>query len=393
MKIFDKCKRFVIARDIMNAGVYPFFREISSDIDTNVIINGKKTIMFGSNSYLALTNHPKVKEASINAIKKYGTGCAGSRFLNGTLDIHVELEDRLARLVKKKAALLFSTGYQTNLGVIACLLGPKDYCVMDKLNHSSLVAGAMLSHCKMLRYNHNDIQDASRIIEKNQINNGILITSDGVFSMDGDCANLEELVKLKEKHNAALLIDEAHGIGVFGEYGEGLVVERNLSDKVDLIMGTFSKSLASIGGFIAADEDIIHYLKHNSRAFIFSASMPPSSVASVLAALDIMKSEPERRHKLWDNTKYMHNGLKTLGFKTSGGETPILPIIVGEDMTAFKMCMELQEQGIFVNPAVSPAVLPGCALIRLSLMSSHTYQEIDYTLDKLKIVGKKYKLI
>ncbi len=393
MKIFDKCKRFVIARQIMNAGVYPYFREISSDIDTNVVINGKKTIMFGSNSYLALTNHPKVKEASINAIKKYGTGCAGSRFLNGTLDIHVELEKKLAKLVKKESALLFSTGYQTNLGVIACLLGPKDYCIMDKLNHASLVAGAMLSHCKMLRYDHNDMNDASRIIEKHQVNNGVLITCDSVFSMDGDFADLEGLVKLKEKYKAAIMIDEAHGIGVFGKYGEGLVVERGLTDKVDLIMGTFSKSLASIGGFIAADEDIIHYLKHNSRAFIFSASMPPSSVAAVLAALEIMKNEPERRIKLWENTKYMHKGLTELGFKTSNGETPILPVIVGEDMTAFKICMYLQEHGIFVNPAVSPAVLPGCALIRLSLMSSHTFAKIDYTLDKLKLAGKKFGLI
>jgi len=399
MGLLDKCARFTIAKEVMAQGIYPYFREISSDIDTSVIIKGKKCLMFGSNSYLALTNHPKVKEAAIEAIKKYGTGCAGSRFLNGTLDIHVKLETELAKLVKKPAALLFPTGFQTNLGVISCLLGPKDYCLMDKLNHASLVSAAQLSHCKMLRYNHNDINDAEKILEKNletKNNNngyGLLIASDGVFSMDGDCADIKALVNLKNKYNALLLIDEAHSIGVFGEYGEGLVVSQNFENEVDLIMGTFSKSLAAIGGFIAASEDIIHYLKHNSRPFIFSASMPPASVASALAAIEIMRQEPERIKKLWENTRYMHKQLVDAGFSTSNGETPILPVIVKDDMLAFKICTELQEEGIFLNPAVSPAVQPGCALIRLSLMSSHTFSDIDFAIDKIKKICKKNGII
>ncbi len=393
MGLLDKCKRFTIAREVQKMGIYPYFREISSDIDTSVIINGKKVIMFGSNSYLALTNHPKVKEAVAEAIRKYGTGCAGSRFLNGTLDIHVELEEKLAAFVGKEAALLFPTGYQTNVGVISCLVGPKDYCLMDKLNHASLIAGAQMSHCKLLRYEHNNIEDAEKTLQKYEIKNGLMIACDGVFSMDGDYADLKGLVELKKKYNAVLMVDEAHSIGVFGKNGAGIVNHFNLTSDVDLIMGTFSKSLASIGGFIAGEEEVIHYIKHNSRSFIFSASMPPASVAAAAAALEIMQKEPERIVKLWENTKYMHKGLVDAGLKTSAGETPILPVLIGDDMLAFKVCKELQEHGIFVNPAVAPAVSPGNALIRLSLMASHTFAEIDYTLEKMKIVAKQNNII
>jgi 8-amino-7-oxononanoate synthase len=397
MGIYEKCKRFTKAKEVIKSGLYPYFRKIESDISNSVNINNKKTLMFGSNSYLSLTNHPKVKQAAIDAIKKYGTGCAGSRFLNGTLDIHVELEEKLAEFVGKESALVFPTGFQTNLGVLNTLLGPKDYCVMDKLNHASLVSGAVSSHCNIIRYTHNNINDAERVIKKNldKMNHtaNMLITSDAVFSMDGDYANVKALVDLKNKYDSVLMMDEAHSLGVFGKRGEGLVSHFECTEQVDLIMGTFSKSLASIGGFIAGDDTIIHYLKHNSRPFIFSASMPPASVASVLAALEVMKNEPERIKKLWDNTKYMHKGLKQIGVKTSNGETPILPVIVGEDITAFKLCKMLQEQGIFVNPAVSPAVTKGNALIRLSLISSHTKKEIDFVLDKLEKSIKKLGII
>ncbi len=392
MDIFQKCAKFTTAKEVMAAGVYLYFRRIESAQDPEVIVGGRKMVMIGSNNYLGLTNHPKVKEAAIEAIKKYGTGCAGSRFLNGTLDIHEDLEVKLARFMNKESALVFSTGFQTNLGAISAIVGKGDIVIIDKMDHASIIDGCRLSFGESKKYRHNDMEDLERILKQNgEI--GKLIVVDGVFSMEGDIANLPEIVNLAERYRAGVMVDDAHGIGVLGENGRGTAEHFDLEDKVDIIMGTYSKSLASIGGFIAASEEVIHYVKHISRPLIFSASPPPASVAAVSAAIDIIMAEPERRSRLWENTRKMKKGFGNLGFDTGPSETPIIPVIVGEDQKAFQMGRGLHEEGVFANVAVSPAVPNGKALIRTSFMATHTEEHLERVLEAFKKVGKRIGVI
>jgi 8-amino-7-oxononanoate synthase len=390
--IFQKCNKFTKAKELMSAGIYPFFRVIESAQDPEVILNGRRMIMVGSNNYLGLTNHPKVKDAAIEAVKKYGSGCAGSRFLNGTLDIHVRLEEKLARFIRKEAALIFSTGFQVNLGVISALVGKDDIIIIDKMDHASIIDGCRLSYGEVKKFRHNDMADLERILQQSG-ERGKLIIVDGVFSMEGDIVNLPKVVELAKAYGARLMVDDAHGIGVLGKTGRGTAEHFGLEDEVDIIMGTYSKSLASIGGFIAGSEKVVHYIKHFARALIFSASPPPASVAAVSVALDIIDNEPERIERLWKNTRKMLQGFKDLGFKVGPSETPIIPVIVGDNETAFKMALMLQEEGIFANVAVSPAVPEGKALIRTSYMATHTGEQLDRVLSAFEKTGRALGLI
>jgi 8-amino-7-oxononanoate synthase len=391
--LFNKVRSFKGAEQVRSMGLYPYFRTISSAQDTEVIINGKKVLMLGSNSYLGLTNHPKIKEAAKAAVEKFGTGCAGSRFLNGTLEIHIELEQALAKLVNKEAVLLYSTGFQVNLGVISALVGKGDYVLADKSDHASIVDGCLLSQGEFIRFPHQDMEVLEKRLQSIEPDAGKLIVVDGVFSMEGDIINLPEVCRLAKKYNAAVMVDDAHAIGVLGEKGSGTSNHFGLTDQVHLIMGTFSKSLASLGGFIASDAQTIDYLKHHSRALIFSASMSPANAAAVKAALDIMLSEPERIQQLWKNTKRMRDGLLSLGFNIGVSQTPILPVYCNSLINAFRFTKRLQEEGVFVNPVVSPAVPPGQELIRISLMATHTDSQIDFALEKLGKVGKELGII
>jgi len=389
----EKVLQFTRAEEIKAAGLYPYFRVIESDQDTEVIINGKKVLMFGSNSYLGLTNHPYIKKASIDAINKYGCGCAGSRFLNGTLDIHIELEDKLAEFVGKDAALVFSTGFQVNIGVIPALLGRHDYLILDELDHASIIEGARLCFAKTLKYKHNDLESLEKVLQSCKPDKIKLIVTEGIFSMDGDIANLPGISNLAEKYGAALMVDDAHSLGVIGEGGRGASSHFGLTDKTDLIMGTFSKSLASIGGFIASDQTTINYLKHHARSLMFSASISPAATASVIAALDVMKKEPERIDQLWTNTNFALTELKRLGFDTGIAHTPIIPIYVRDDLKTFKLAKLLLDDGIFVNPVASPAVSKEDSLIRFSLMATHTKEQIEKAIEKLYVVSKKLSII
>lgn len=392
MDLFDKCYKFTKAKELMAAEIYPYFRVIESAQDPEVTINGRKMIMVGSNNYLGLTNHPKVKEAALDAIRKYGSGCAGSRFLNGTLDLHVKLEEKLASFIRKEAALVFSTGFQVNLGVISSITGKDDVIIIDKMDHASIIDGCRLSHSDVRKFKHNDMADLERIL-KETLSKKKIIVVDGVFSMEGDIVNLPEVVALARKYNARVMVDDAHGIGVLGKTGRGTAEHFGLEKEVDLIMGTYSKSLASIGGFIAGEEKVIHYIKHFARALIFSASPPPASIAAVNAALEIIENEPERIERLWAITKKMLEGFKSLGFETGTSETPIIPILVGDDLLAFKMTMMLQEEGVFANVVVSPAVPSGKALIRTSYMATHTDEQLDKVLKAFEKVGKALGII
>ena len=391
--LLNKTRDFKAASRLREMGLYPYFRTISSAQDTEVIIQGKKVLMLGSNSYLGLTNHPKIKAAAQAAVGKYGTGCAGSRFLNGSLDLHLELEQALARLVNKEAVLLYSTGFQVNLGVISALVGKGEYVFGDKSNHASIVEGCLLSQGNFLRFAHKDMAALESRLRKVDLDAGKLIVVDGVFSMEGDIIQLPELCRLAREYGAAVMVDDAHAIGVLGKNGSGTASHFGLTDQVHLIMGTFSKSLASLGGFIASDAATIDYLKHHSRPLIFSASMSPANAAAVLAAVHIMLEEPERGAQLWRTTHRMKHGLTDLGFNLGDSETPILPVYCGDLMVAFTFCKRLQEEGLFVNPVVSPAVAPGQELIRISLMATHTDQQVDFALDKLGKVGKELGLI
>jgi 8-amino-7-oxononanoate synthase len=393
LALFDKVKSFKSAAQIRSVGLYPYFRTISSAQDTEVMIEGKKVLMLGSNSYLGLTNHPKIKEAAKAAVEKYGTGCAGSRFLNGTLDIHLELEEALAKLVNKPAVLLYSTGFQVNLGVISALVGKGDYVVGDKSNHASIVEGCLLAQGKFFRFPHRDMAALETRLQQLEPEAGKLVVVDGVFSMEGDIIQLPELCRIAARYGAAVMVDDAHAIGVLGQDGAGTASHFGVTDQVHLIMGTFSKSLASLGGFIGSDAETIDYLKHHSRPLIFSASMSPANAAAVLAALKIMVGEPERTAQLWRNTERMKQGLKRLGFDLGNSETPILPVYCRGMMVAFQMCKQLQEEGVFINPVVYPAVVPGHELIRISLMATHTDQQIDFALDKLGKVAKALGVI
>lgn len=364
-------------------GVYPYFRAISSDQDTVVMIDGKPVLMFGSNSYLGLTNHPRIKEGSIKAIEKYGTGCAGSRFLNGTLDIHVELEERLAKLVGKDEAMVYATGFTVNSGVIPCLCGREDYLLLDKLNHASIIEGSRLSLAKQFKYKHNDMESLEKFLKNCDSDKIKLIVSDGVFSMEGDVCELPEIMKLAKKYNASVMIDEAHSLGFFGENGAGVCEHFGMSKDVELIMGTFSKSLATIGGFIASNKDVINYLRHHSRTFIFSASITPSATGAVLAALDVMKEETWRPKQLWANTNRMISSLRAAGFEMSNTTTPIIPLYVRDNEKTFRLTSMLMQDGVFVNPVVSPAVPSEDTLIRISLMATHTFDQIDEAVEKI----------
>lgn len=365
-------------------GVYPYFRTIESDQDTEVIISGKKVLMFGSNSYLGLTNHPKIKEAAIAATKKYGTGCAGSRFLNGTLDIHIELENRLAKFVGKEEAIIYSTGFQVNAGVVPCLTGRQDYIIWDEADHASIIEGKRLSFSNTLKFKHNDMESLEKVLSRCEEDKIKLIVVDGVFSMEGDQAPLKEITTLAKKYDAAVMVDEAHSLGVFGPNGQGLCHADGVTDDVDLIMGTFSKSFASLGGFIATDAVTANYLRHNSRSYIFSASITPASTAAAMAALDIMQSEPERVANLWELTHYALDGFRRIGCEIGHTTTPIIPLYVRDNEKTFLVTKMLLDDGIFVNPVVSPAVAPNDTLIRFSLMATHTKQQIDYAFEKIE---------
>lgn len=388
-KLQDRVSAFQDAKIIKEQGIYPYFRSISSAQDTEVIIDGKEVLMFGSNSYLGLTNHPKIKEAAQQAIEKYGTGCAGSRFLNGTLDIHLELESKLAAYVGKEAAVLFSTGYQVNVGVLSCLLDRNDYLILDEYDHASLIDGSRLSFSRTIKYAHNDMDDLRAKLSRLPEDAAKLIVSDGIFSMEGDLVNLPEMVKIADEFGANILMDDAHSLGVIGFNGSGTASHFNLTKEVDLIMGTFSKSLASLGGFIAADEETIEFIKHRARSLMFSASMPPSAVASVIAAIDIIEAEPERIDRLWANTNYAKKLLLEAGFEIGHPESPILPIYIRDNTKTFLITNILQENGVFVNPVVSPAVPSDASLIRFSLMATHTFEQIERAVDKLKLAFKE----
>lgn len=374
-------------------GIYPYFRAISSEQYPEVIINGRKVLMFGSNCYTGLVNHPKVKEAAIEAIKKYGTGCAGSPFLNGTLDIHKELEARLAAYVGKEDAMIYSTGFEVNLGVVSTLTGREDYILFDEQDHASIIDGRRLSFSQALKYKHNDMESLEAQLKKCDPDKVKLIVTDGVFSMEGDVCNLPEIVRLAKQYDATVMVDEAHGIGVFGKGGRGVCDHFGLTDDVDLIMGTFSKSFASLGGFIATDKEITNYLRHHSRSYIFTASITPASTAAVMAALDIMESEPEIQDHLWELTNFALDGFREMGCEIGNTSTPIIPLFVRDNNKTFAITHDLLEDGIFVNPVVSPAVAPHDTLIRFSLMSTHTKEQVETALEKIQKVFKKYGIL
>lgn len=390
--IFEKCYNYSAAKQIIAAGVYPYFHALDSGQDTEVIINGKRTIMIGSNNYLGLTADPRVKKAAELAVSKYGTGCSGSRFLNGTLTLHIELEKKLADFLHKESALTFSTGFQTNLGIISAIAGRNDYILCDKTNHASIIDGCRLSFAKLYKFKHNDMEDLERLLRGIPKNSGCLIVVDGVFSMEGDIANLPEIVRLARKYGARILVDDAHGLGVLGKGGRGTAEYFGLEDEVDIIMGTFSKSLASLGGFIAASEDVIHYVKHVSRPFIFSASIPPANVAAAMEALNILQNEPERIERLWENAEFMKKGFKNLGLSIGNSQTPVIPVMTYDDFTTFKIAKDLLEEGVYVNPVVSPGVQPGHALLRTSYTSTHTREQLEYALNAFKKVFGRYDL-
>lgn len=389
---YNKMESFDIHKKLEEQDVYPYFRPITSDQDTVVKINGKDVVMFGSNSYMGLTNHPHVKEATIKAVEKYGSGCAGSRFLNGTLDIHIEMEEKLAKFLGKEAALMFSTGFQANLGVIGSLTGRHDYILIDEYDHASIYEGTRLNFAKVVKFKHNDMLSLERRLASLPADSIKLIVTDGVFSMEGDVAKLPEIIALSKKYGGTVVVDDAHGVGVLGKKGAGTAEHFGLTDEVDIIVGTFSKSLASLGGFVAADQSVIDYLKHNARSLIFSASATPASVASASAALDIIINEPWRLETLWDNTHYTINQLRKSGFEIGNTETPIIPIYIRDNHKTFAFTKMLLEEQVFVNPVVSPAVPSDSSLIRFSLMATHTKEQIEFAINKMNKVAKKLQI-
>jgi len=382
--LVEKLSKYDAPQRVKALGLYPYFRVIESDQDTEVTINGKKVLMFGSNAYLGLTNHPKVKEAAIAATKKYGTGMAGSRFLNGTLDIHLKLEKKLADFVGKEDAIIYPTGFQVNAGVVSCITGREDYILWDELDHASIIDGHRLSFSQKLKFKHNDMDSLEKQLQKCEPEKIKLIVVDGVFSMEGDVANLPEIVRLSKKYHANIMVDEAHSLGVLGRQGRGVCDYFNVLPDVDLIMGTFSKSLASIGGFIASSEPIINFLRHNSRTYTFSASCTPAATAAASAAIDIMISEPERIEHLWHLTNYALQGFREMGCEIGPTSTPIIPLFIRDDAKTFMVTQALFEEGIFVNPVVSPGVAPSDSLIRFSLMATHTFEQVDFAMEKIE---------
>lgn len=394
--LFEKCVNFTAADDVKAMGIYPYFHPMQSAPGDEVVVDGHKCIMVGSNNYLGLVDHPKVKEAAAAAARKYGSGCTGSRFLNGTLDLHIELEERLAKFMQRDAALVFSTGFQTNLGVISSLVSKNDAIVMDRQVHACIVDGARLSFGKTYKFAHNDMTDLERVLTNVRnltTRGGILVIVDGIFSMEGSITKLPELVEISERFGARVMVDDAHSVGVLGKTGAGTAEHFGLIDRVDLTMGTFSKSFASLGGFVVGSRSSINFIKHHARALIFSASIPPSNAAAVLAALDIMEAEPERREHLWKNARRMKREFEALGFNVGETETPIVPIVVGEDLDAFAFWKDLFDNGVFTNPVISPAVPPGRAMIRTSYTATQTDALLDRVVEIVAKVGRKRGLI
>jgi len=393
MDIFKKCYEFQEAEKARQLGYYPYFHPVSSAEDTEIIVDGKPLVMLGSNNYLGLTTHPEVKKAAKEAIEVYGTGSCGSRFLNGTLDIHEELERELAEFVGKESALVFSTGYQTNLGIMSALLGRNDVVVLDKWDHASIVDGTRLGMAEVKRFKHNDMDHLKKVLDQIPEDKGILIVVDGVFSMEGDIANLPELVKIKKEYGARLMVDDAHSVGILGENGAGTAEHFGLTDEVDLIMCTFSKSFASLGGFVAGGAKVIDYIKHFARPMIFSAALPPAQVAAAKASLQIIKTNRKRRENLWENTRFWQEGLKKLGFDIGETQTPIVPVIIGDDMLTFAIWKKLMEYGVYTNPVITPAVPPGRQLLRTSIMATHTKEQLQRALDAFEKAGKELGVI
>ena len=392
--LFVKCEKFTRAAEARARGMYPYFQQIQSGAGSEVIVDGKKMIMIGSNNYLGLTGHPKVVEAAVAAIHKYGTGCTGSRFLNGTLDIHIELEERLAQFLGRESALCFTTGHHVAQGVLSTLIGKQDIIFTDRADHASIVDGTRLTYGKVVKYRHNDMDDLRRVLKVHQDKNaGRLIVTDGVFSMEGDIVDLPHMVELAESFGARIYVDDAHAVGVLGKHGRGTGEHYGIEDHIDLQMGTFSKSFASLGGFVSGDASIIDYIKHLARALIFTASPPPASVATVLACLDILENEPERLEMLWKNTKKMREGYQSLGFDTGASTTPIIPIKIGNEDDCIGFWKLMFENGVFANPAISPAVPPGEAIIRTSYMATHTESELDRVLEIFEKLGKRFGII
>lgn len=393
VNIFDKCYNFTRAEEVQEMGMYPYFTPIQEVVGNTVKVDGKEMIMVGSNNYLGLINHPRVIKAAQEAVDRYGVATCGSRFLNGTLDIHIELEERLAKFMKKETALAFSTGFQTNQGIISTLIGRGDAVVTDRMVHASIIDACRLSYGDIYKFKHNDMADLERIISSLDKDIGRLIVVDGVFSMEGDLADLPEIVKIAKKNNAKVMVDDAHGIGVMGKNGRGTAEHFGVEDDVDLVMGTFSKSFASLGGFVAGEKKVISYIKHFARSLIFSASITPASVATVLTTLDIIENEPERRERLWQITKKMKSGFQAMGYNTGPTETPIIPVIIGDDEMAFMLWRLLREAGIFTNPVVYPAVPKDQSLIRTSYSATHSEEELDIVLASFEKCGKQLGII
>lgn len=389
----NKLAQYTAPQEAMAAGVYPYFRAISSEQDSEVIIDGRKVLMFGSNCYTGLVNDPRIKEAAIEATRKYGTGCAGSPFLNGTLDLHKKLEARIAEYIGKEDVMIYSTGFEVNLGVVSALTGREDYILWDEQDHASIIEGHRLSFSKKLKYKHNDMESLEKQLQKCEADKVKLIVSDSVFSMEGDVADVKKIVELAKKYDASVMIDEAHGIGVFGEGGRGVCHAQGVAQDVDLIMGTFSKSFASLGGFIATDKEITNFLRHHSRSYIFTASITPASTAAALKAIEIMETEPQPQQALWEVTNYALEGFRNMGCEIGHTSTPIIPLYIRDNFKTFAVTRDLLEEGIFVNPVVSPAVAPHDTLIRFSLMASHTHEQVTMALEKIQKVFRKYGII
>ena len=394
MKLLQaKLAKYTAPQQAKAAGVYPYFRAIESEQEPEVIINGRKVLMFGSNCYSGLVSDPRIKEAAIEATRKYGTGCAGSPFLNGTLDLHKKLERRIAEYIGKEDVMIYSTGFEVNLGVVSCLTGREDYIIWDEQDHASIIEGRRLSFSNSLKYKHNDMESLEKQLQKCDPDKVKLIVTDGVFSMEGDVANLPEIVRLAKMYNASVMVDEAHGIGVFGKGGRGTCDHFGVTKDVDLIMGTFSKSFASLGGFIATDKEITNFLRHHSRSYIFTASITPASTAAALKAIDLMIEEPERQENLWKITKFALDGFRQMGCEIGNTTTPIIPLFIRDDYKTYTVTRDLFDEGLFVNPVVTPAVAPQDTLIRFSLMATHTQEQVEFALEKIEKVFRKHGII
>lgn len=394
MDIFDKCREFQDAKRVQAAGIYPYFRPIEATAGSTVVTHGKRRVMIGSNNYLGLTHHPRVQAAAKTAIDQFGTGCTGSRFLNGNLTLHEELERRLAQFLGKESCLVFSTGFLSNQGALSCLVNRNDVIYCDRENHASIIEGTRVAMGDTVKFRHNNMADLERVLASTREKyDGAIIVADGVFSMSGDIFNFEKAIELAEKYRCRLYIDDAHAVGVLGQKGQGTEHHFNKVGAADLVVGTFSKSFASIGGYVAGDADVIHYIKHKCRPFIFSAAMPPAAVATVLECLSLVEEEPHHITDLWKNARKMKRGLTDLGYNTLNSQTPIIPLLIGDDYTAFSFTQKLYEHGVFATPVVRPAVPDGCALIRTSYMASHSESDLDYVLDVLEKLGKEFKII